>query len=567
MAKSLSINKGGDAELFKKKASFIQHSLPGLPAGAYQLKLQQELQDSKGNLITTTKDNSQPAPLTTITRNLGVKGPKYSLEANAIHSVYPPASSAGGFSNSLAHVVFEQEKLPWIRSPYLPKNVITPSEHEYPVPLPPPLDKVYYEDDQPTWMMVLTLCPSDLGGQDPERLPVTGTVLDLVPESMTMKDVAGNKLTGKLPSNAYSIFSYLLQPPVSTNPVDPEFGYSPSDACTYIDVPADKFNKLVPSLDDLMMMAHVRAVQMDAKPLGQGETVQPVEQYGLVLGNRLPETLPPTPSSPPPQKATAIGKNVAFLVSLEAMELALRGNQAVNNQYPIITANGGFVRLVVLYQWSFTSWADSSFEFEQILKSLNGRNPAAENSKELVANPLLRLPDPPVFSTPTDDQLVLQEMLELGYTPLNHLTRVPDVTPGDDPEIQTVSWYRGPFIPFQKEASIQFISSSGNTQEELIFSADKLLRFDPNVGMYDTSYAAAWQLGQLISLKSKSFSLAYYSWQKLVAQKFRVLLENQVLQDDNADLMALYQSILDEEGRNDTDKTIYKSVLHLLTKS
>lgn len=567
MAKSLSIDKGGDAELFKKKASFIQHSLPGLMAGAYQLKLQQELKDSKGNMITTAGNNNQPAPLTTITRRLGVKGPKYSLEANAIQSVYPPVSSAGGFSNSLAHVVLNQDKLPWIRSPYLPKNIITPAEHEYEVPLPPPLNKVIYEDDQPTWMMVLTLSPSDLGGQDPERLTVSGTVIDLVPESMTMLDASGNKVTGKLPSNSYSIFSYLQQPPVSSNPVDPEYGYTPADACSYIDVPAAVFNKLVPSLQDLEMMAHVRAVQMDAKPIGQAETVQPVEQYSLVLGNRLPETLPPLVNPPPPQTATAIGKNVAFLVSLEAMELALRGNQAANNQYPVITANGGYVRLIVLYQWSFTSWADSSFEFEQILKSLNGRTPVQDNSSVLLANPLMRLPDPPSFPSPTDDQLVVEEMLELGYTPMNHLTRVPDITPGDKPEIQLVSWYRGPLIPFKKDPVIPFISNGTGSQEFLVFSADKLLRFDPNVGMYDTSYAAAWQLGQLVSLKNKSFSVAYYSWQKQFAQQFRILLENQVLQDDNSALMKLYQSILDEEGKTDTDKPVYKSVMHLLTKT
>lgn len=556
----VSIGSGGDAELFSKKASFIQHSLPGLQAGAYQIKVQQELRDSSGKLITVAEDGNNPAPLDSITRQLGVKGPKYSLNANVVQSVYPPVSSVGGFSNALAHVVLTQEKLPWLRSPYLPQNIVTPGEHEYPANG----TTIYYDDDQPTWMMVLTISPGDLGGQDPASLITRGTVLDLVPESLKMNDKSGTPIAGTLPSNGYSIFSYLLQPPVATQPVSPEFGNTSADPCTYIDMPAALFNKLVPSLEDLKMMAHVRAVEMDAKPLKQDETVPPVEQYGLVLGNRLPETFTGTGGSDDPQTITAQGNNTAFLISLESMELALRGNTASQNQYPVITANGGFVRLVVLNQWSFTSWASKSYQFEQILKGLNGRDPNADNSTVPLSNPLLRLPDPPQFKSPTQQQTIVQEMIELGYTPMNHLARVPSGS--NPPVIQTVSWYRGPLVPFSREATIRFISGNQDTQAEMVYSADKLLRFDPRVGMYDTSYAAAWQLGQLTALQNKAFSVAYFRWQKGNAQKFRVLLENELLADDHPSLMAFSRSLAGEENRAETQKPIYQSVLDLLTK-
>lgn len=561
MTTKVSIGKGGDVELFSKKASFIQHSLPGLQAGAYQIKLQQELKDSNGKLITTTGSANDPAPLATITRKFGVKGPKYSLDANVIQSVYPPVSSVGGFSNSIAHVVLNQEKLPWLRSPYLPQNVVTPKEHEYTANG----TIIHYDDDQPTWMMVLTLSPGDLGGIDPSTLIKRGTVLDLVPSTLTMNDKNGVPVAGNLPANAYSIFSYLLQPPVSKSPVSPEFGNTSADPCTYIDVPAALFNRLVPSMEDLEMMAHVRAVEMDAKPLRQDETVQQVQQYGLVLGNRLPETFTGGSTGDSPA-TTAMGNNLALLVSLESMELALRGNQSAQNQYPIITANGGSVRLIVLNQWSFTSWESTSYQFEHILKGLNGRDPNSENSKVLLDNPLFRIPNPPQFTSPTEEQTVVQEMMELGYTPMNHLTRVPAT--GNPPMINTVSWYRGPFIPFPQNNDTSIMDSLQNagSDSDTVYSADALLRFDPKVGMYDTSYAAAWQLGQLTALQNKAFSVPYFRWQKANAQNFKVALENNLLQGGHPALFARSEKLAGIENRPEAGRQIYHSVLDLLTK-
>jgi hypothetical protein len=385
-----------------------------------------------------------------------------------------------------------------------------------------------------------------------------------------MSNNGGSPVAGTLPDNGYSIFSYLLEPEFNgtTEPIYPGVGQTPDEVCNYIDIPAALFNKLAPGLADLQMLAHVRSVEMDAKPIQDGETVQQQEQYGLVLGNRLPETL--TAAPPEPQTAPAVGANVALLVSLENMQEALRGHSE-SSYYATKVSNqpNGFVRLIVLYQWSFTSWEDTTFEFEHILKGLNGRDPNAPNNGPKVPNPLLRLPNPPSYPTGTDDQKVVQDMLELGYTPMNHLTRVPDIEQGVTKKIQTVSWYRGPLIPFKSEAKITFLSGSDDapaSQEALIYSADQLLRFDPKIGMYDTSYAAAWQLGQLVSLRDKNFSVTLYRWKKGVDQKFRMLLEGEALKLDYQDLIKLYQDIRDEQGISDRDKPLYKAVIHFLAE-
>jgi hypothetical protein len=552
-----------DEQLFQKKASFIQHSLPGLEAGSYEISVQQKFLDSGGKSISGE-------PLQSLTKQFGVQGPRYSLPANAVHSVFPPASEAGEFSGSLPHVVLSQEKIPWIRTPYLPGQEPIVEERRYTASIGGTDKPIVYDDDKATWMMVLLLTPQDLDGQEPQNLIVQGKASDLVPSTLQMTDPGGGTTPGTLPANGYSIFSYRLEPGATeTGAVDPDPGHTPAETCSYIDLPAALFNKLAPSLTDLEMMAHVRSVEMDAKALQPGETVQPQESFGLVLGNRLPQTTPAVP--PLTQNGPAVGKNVALLVSLENMQQTLRGHSSESYyEKSVSEQTGGFVRLIVLYQWSFTSWSDTSFEFETILKGLNGRDPNSPNATVKVPNPMLRLPNPPNLSG-TDDQKIVQEMIELGYTPMNHLTRVPDVEESAATEkIQTVSWYRGPLIPFEKQPSIRFVAGDENdsaSQEPIFFSPDELLRFDPNVGMYDTSYAAAWQLGRLVALRDKSFSVNYYRWTKTVNQKYRMLLENKSIELDHQNLMSLFQNMMFGGETRAVDKPLYRAVINFLAQT
>ena len=280
------------------------------------------------------------------------------------------------------------------------------------------------------------------------------------------------------------------------------------------------------------MMAHVRAVDMDSKPIAAGQTTDPERRYALVIGNRLPESLPAGGGTTGADPQPAPGTNVALLVSFEALEFALRGH-APGSYYDthISSAASGVVRLVVLYQWRFTSWQDTSFEFETLLKSLNLRDPSTGNAAADVPDPMLRLPSPPVFSAPDDSQAIVQDMLASGYLPFAHVTRVPSsATP--PAAIQTVSWYRGPLIPFGAFVpDISLLSTSdASTGQPLVYSADQLLRFDPNVGMYDVSYAVAWQLGQLLALSNKDFSVALYRWKQQLSLQFRALAEREGLE-------------------------------------
>jgi hypothetical protein len=525
--------------LLQKKAAFMQHSLPGLYPGKYQITVQQELSHPPG--FTAEPDKTLPGKFSPVTKYFGVDAPRYQLEQTAINSVFPPLNSAGEFSHDLVHIVLDHEKLPWLRSPFTPKNVPEVHKHHY----TDAGGNHAYDDDVASWLLVLLLGTNDLAGTDPKRLLHQGTVQDLVPDNKQVAAPGGSTVAGTLDhTKGYSIFSYTLEGEYAaeTAPIDPGIGVKPTDPCTYIDVPVSLFNSLAPSLADLSMLAHVRQVVMTDKPLQPHQSVTPQKSYALVMSNRLPESFP-KPANGTPLTTQPQGQNVAFLISLEHMEFALKGH-AGTSYYDATIANNtqGFVRLIVFTSWGFTSWFDTSFQFENLLKGLNGRHPADPNTTPL-PNPLLRLPNPPPVDSKAEAmQQVMQTLLGLGYVPMNHVTRVP-TSQGE--AIQTISWYRGPLIPFRKDATDlpPFIDSTQGTDRPTVYAADKLLRFDPHLGMYDVSYAVAWQLGRLLALNDKSFSVPLYQWRKHLEEFYRRLLEGQVLQAVHSNLLSLYTAV------------------------
>jgi len=557
-------SSSGATDLLRKRASFVQHSLPGLEPGRYQIQVHQSLLE---NAAGGTRDVSGGLP--PLTRRFGVSGPRFSLAQNAIHSVYPPANGAGEFSNALPLVVLQGEKLPWLRSPYSPRNVPSPQVRCYHFAAQGQERVVDYDEDQAAWIAVLLVSPSDFGGDDPGRKIVQGTIQDLVPSSLTLAGIGGAAVPGNLPANGYSIFSYLMEPQYaaeSNHPVDPGIGQASTDPVRYLDVPAPLFNAICPSLDDLKMMAHVRAVEMEHKPIAADQTVDQEARYAVLAGNRLPETKLDMKTAESPEPNVPAGANLALLISLENMESSLRGHAAAN-QYDteVSTKPDGFVRVVVLYQWRFTSLQDTSFEFETLLKSLNGRAAGSGKFEAPVPDPFPRAPLPSIETGNDNGKAIVRDMLASGFLPLNHVSRLPIGSDNPAPII-TVSWHRGPFIPYGAFVpALEFLSNDPSMPRPLFYSADQLLRFDPNVGMYDVSYALAWQLGQLLALADRNFSTALYRWKKQVAMEYRAALEQVALMRWYGHLMEPMAETAEARPR-EVGRALQTAVLHRLTR-
>lgn len=97
-----------------------------------------------------------------------------------------------------------------------------------------------------------------------------------------------------------------------------------------------------------------------------------------------------------------------------------------------------------------------------------------------------------------------EQYLAKGCVALPHVTRQGN---------QTVSWYHGPLVPG---------NNITQTNPNLpVRAADQLVYYSPHLGMFDISYAAAWELGRLLALQSKDFSVNLFNWKRSHAQSLK----------------------------------------------
>jgi hypothetical protein len=144
-----------------------------------------------------------------------------------------------------------------------------------------------------------------------------------------------------------------------------------------------------------------------------------------------------------------------------------------------------------LYNWRFAC-AEPEKQFEGILNN--------------VSSGLLKLPA-------TKDNTAFNTLFAKGFTPLPHFMRR---------GTQSVSWYRSPLVPVQKIRSFKFNN---------INSSDDLLRFDKETKMLDATYAAAWELGRMLTLEEKDVASSIYNYKRSLAQ------QNKQSQPDEFDIL------------------------------
>lgn len=306
------------------------------------------------------------------------------------------------------------------------------------------------------WLALLVVDQDSTDSEsDPPGRVQSGTVADLLPER---------------PNGGGHCPPSILGPQLPDPPLDP--WESETDPCHFIDLPRALYMGIVPGKDELRLLAHARTVRTGNQVL---EDIKKDGSFSVVFANRFPR------SSGEPAAAGSLGReNTACLVSLEGFQDYL---------YPAeVPEKYTAVRLAVLSSWSF--WDTGGDNLQQRLEAL-------------VVGPLNRLgrgyfgdwrPDQPTPtpSCPHPFGSYTEYAFTMGFTALRHATRIGE---------KTVSWYRGPLRPF---------FTPHDLENAVHRSADAALRYDPLSGMFDVSYAAAWQLGRLLALQSKPFALAWY---------------------------------------------------------
>jgi hypothetical protein len=180
--------------------------------------------------------------------------------------------------------------------------------------------------------------------------------------------------------------------------------------------------------------------------------------------------------------------NNACLVSLEGFSEYLYGGKPIPAQYDA-------VRMAVLATWSFTALPAAKETFGDLVENLDVCSLHLQNKPPQVNN---------------DAEKLVANAFHDGYVAMNYHTR--------DGE-GTAAWYRGPLTPVKLE----------NATLGPFFSAEAGMVYDAKTGLFDLSYAVAWQIGRLLALSDSEFAVGLMN-----ARKEQKLNQNIGLEQENS---------------------------------
>ncbi len=396
------------------KIRFFNHSLPALLDGKYRVKVEQTVD------VTNIRGNESESIRTySYDQIFHLQAPRFRFTPADVHAVYPPPSAEGNFVTVMPHIVLRRRTLPWERT----------------------IDGLPHSTTQPRpWLALLLFRPGEIAPGDEK----TDSVSELVFKTHAPAGI-------RLPQP---------QPPLT----DAEKALETAEVdnavpqVTTIDVPLARFLQIVPHMDELPLLAHVRQVNT-----GDKELLGLVDDgwFSVVLCNRLP----------------APGANKAHLVSLEGCQDLLA---------PGATAPVGVttVRLISLASWSFSA-REARGSFADLVNHLS--------------TGLLQVPVPKgiagMAATNVESATRIRDALNAGYVPLTYRMRQGEVT---------AAWYRGPLLPVVPERA----------QRDPFPTAEAGLIYDETTGMFDVSNAVAWQIGRLLALSDTRFTAALGEWRQ-----------------------------------------------------
>ena len=468
---------------------YIESQLPGLKSGDYTVEVTQTF-GATG--VPETKFQSQKM-------DFSIRGERFVLKPTDIVSVFPPPNSLGEHSSVLPQVVFDRNTLPWERMIAVPKDA-TDDERKKVEKMP--------------WMALLVFNEGELA-TDNENGTVT-----------TLADFRVN-MGSRFPNPKYAKYPNL------------ESDERETDQITAVYAQAGLLKKILPSGETLAQFCHARESSLrlnlqdaptenslyyelwDAKQqlahagnvpvvkgtanqrvaLDPGKLKAGVYMVKVKIGAKeitvLPKNITITPNDEFGQKVAIVPANrlpkpgARSIVHLVSLEERYKWD---GKQYSFFTGTAqdtDLLPLVSLKTWSFNCVTETH-RFDQLLKNLI----TAERGDTLNT---LRLPLRP---NPANDAnlAAANQYLQSGYVPMPHFFRRGG---------KSVSWYRSPLIPGNKP------KPSLPADRFPASSADALLLYDAQYGMFDVSYAAAWELGRLLVLRNKSASLSLYRWKRL----------------------------------------------------
>lgn len=452
-----------------KDIEFIEFHQPSLKAGQYKIEVEQTL-TANGKIAQNNAFN--------INKNFYIAGERFAINPTEIDSVFPPDLACGFFDDILPHIVLNRSTSPWERMPndsdQNPEN---------------------FSHKTPPWMALLLLDADEY--QKIEE------------KNVRLKDFKSASTTSP------------FFPRITAEP-----GQLDETQMSVIDIPKNILASIIPNKEELQLLTHVRQ-ETD----GAGNLVE--DELASIVSKRLPKIG---------------GTNYVYLISLEDRYLAGK-----EGDFDFQGAgDNDLIRLVSLKSWSFTAnehykiiqeFLDNfqikdSVEVTQALKAklapqmtlpaeqreffnkesfFNFLEKTAklttaeitEYRKQLLKSfsfghfsNLLKVLDknPSTLRLPKNDNVEAEKYLQMGYNIMPHKMREGS---------KSASWYHGPLVT----------SANNKKAPSKITSSDMLLSYDPDNGLFDVSYAAAWQIGRLLTLQNKNISTELFKWKRANRQK------------------------------------------------
>ena len=446
----------------KQEVTFIENQLPKLPAGKYQININQNTGGTgKGGSVEDKFEDR---------KEIYIGAERFRVNPEELYSMYPPKSYSGDVAKCLPNIVFSNPALPWQRS----------------------IGTTTKKDLRTTPWLALLMFYND------EPIP-------------NIKDISLNDLGDNLPSDT-------LYPNLVLEP-----GQLPDNSCQIIDIDVAVFNQISPTVEDLQYLSHIKEVNVIHKAAKLDydyhpknglslNTVKPRQQFSVVICNRQPK-----PNT----------RCHMFLVSYENMGQYLPENDGTSN----IKVSKSKVRLVVLENWEFYA-TQIQKNITDVIKNLNKTTKDKEGAPYSAP---ITLQLPLLAGASSDTEKKVNNAFSMGFVPLDHQMRMGG---------NTVSWQRSPFIPYQANKTLTISQTC----------SDYLIRYNEKDGMFDTTYASAWQLGKLLCIQDKGFAYQLYQW-KRDKSKQKV---------DQVEQEALTESLLPKSSPKSKQSLLSESILNAI---
>ncbi len=335
----------------ENKVEFLQHNLPNLQSGRYTLDVEQTIYTPDGRIPRPA--GNQPSFSTS--QDIFISGQRFLLDGGQVRAVFPPQGNYGNYSQRLPHITLNRPTLPWERA-------------------------VRDNDTKTPWMALLVLEEGDI---------ITEKQLSLANLRKTASET----------------------PAVDFPTVEMELCEDEDENVNVIDVKKGVLGKIIPSVEELRYLVHIRKSDTEAP-------------FATVIANRLPK-----PNV----------RNIVHLVSLDD-----RYDAAGNFVYNSATNDEDLVRLVSLHKWSFTvSSPDDTFA-----RILNRVGEGTSTLKKPVK---------------ASDPEFLTNILNEGNSVLPQFFRDGS---------SSISYYRGPFVPGFNSEPLNLLPAM-NQDQLMIFDSTK----------------------------------------------------------------------------------------------